>query len=578
MILQALSRLYEQLVLKNIVSEEGWGPAKVSYGLVIGRDGELQQVVPLKISQTRGKKTVLASQMLVVPDQVKRTVGISANFLCDNAAYLLGVDGKGNPERARKCFAAAQALHQELLGSLESDSAQRICKFFQNWRPEQAAAHPEIAPILQDIVAGDNLVFMVDGKYAQQIGELRDVWNEKYFSSSDVPRMQCLVTGEVAPIAILHPSIKGVRDAQSSGASLVSFNLPCAESYGNNKGQGLNAPISQRVAFGYGAALNYLLGDFERVQHFGDTTVVCWAEGGESAYSDLWVTDTNGSDKVSDRDVQSAMADLAQGKEVVWKNTVLDPNNHFYILGLSPNAARLSVRFFYQDHFGAVMENMRAHYERIRMTRPSYDSREQLYLWSLLSETVNQKNRDKKPSPQLAGDMLRAILANGRYPETLFLQTQLRIRAEHDVNRGKAAIIKAYLLKNYPQYYWIKEELDMSQTAVPYRLGRLFSLLENIQETANPGITTTIKDKYFSSVCAMPATIFPLLINLAQKHLRKIKAITPGKAIYCDKQIQDILSELQDGFPTRLTIQEQGLFQIGYYHEKQARYTKKEEK
>ncbi len=239
------------------------------------------------------------------------------------------------------------------------------------------------------------------------------------------------------------------------------------------------------------------------------------------------------------------------------------------------------MRFFWQDTFGGLLKNINRHYEQLEIVRPSFDRREQLSLWDLLQETVNQKSTNKEPSHQLTGDVLRSILTGAPYPATLLNAVQLRIRADRQITRGRAAILKAYYLRN-PHSDCPKEVLAVKldpQNApenVPYTLGRLFSVLEAIQQSANPGINATIKDKYFSSASATPATIFPILLNLSQKHLRKLEK---GLAIYYDRQIGELVKTLGTSLPAHLSLPEQGFFQLGYYQQTQIRYSsdKKEE-
>ena len=293
------------------------------------------------------------------------------------------------------------------------------------------------------------------------------------------------------------------------------------------------------------------------------------------------------SDYYDEKDLKGLVGTLCQGNPVVYDGTKLDPNMEFYILGLSPNAARLSVRFFLHNTFGGFLQNVQAHYDRLEIVRPAYDKFEVLPLWKLLSETVNQNARDKSPAPELAGEVLRAVLNNTPYPATLLNGITLRIRAEREVTRGRAAILKAYYQKlaettgrEHPDVP--KEVLQVSLNPdaanVPYTLGRLFSVLEAIQEAANPGINATIKDKYFNSAAATPGVIFPILINLAQKHLKKLRSSNAGLVIFYEKQITELCSCLGKSYPARMSLSQQGAFQLGYYHQTQARYQKHEEK
>ena len=576
MILQALTRYYEDLLALGKIDAPGWAPAKISFALYLNENGELTQVVPTMEDVTKGKKTVLQPQVFPLPAAVKRASNIASNFLWDNSAYLLGVDQKGKPERSFKCFNEAAALHHKILDGIESACARAILAFFDTWQPEHAAEYPVLAGQFEEVTAGANLLFRVDGCYPQKDAAIREAW-QKYRESSDpdAVRMQCLMTGREDEITATHPAIKGVRDAQSSGAALVSFNALAFCSYGRE--QSYNAPVGKYAAFAYTAALNYLLADKENVQTIGDTTVVCWAEGAEDIYQTFGVAALFGGGKagLSDDDLRAALKRLANG--LPCDDLGINPNRPFYILGLAPNAARLSVRFFLRDSFGALMKHVNDHYERMEIVRPAYEKFTYLPLWALLRETVNLNSRDKVPSPSMAGATARAIFSGGRYPASLLETTMLRIRAERHITWGRAAIIKAYYLKN-PHEDCPKEVLTVSlneaSTDTAYTLGRLFSVYEAVQQTANPGINATIKDKYFNSAAAMPTSIFPVLNNLYQKHLRKLEG---GQRVYYDKQVMALKGILGESYPARMTLAQQGAFDLGYYHQTQKRYTKKED-
>lgn len=586
MILQALTQYYETLVQAGVLAGPGWGPVKASYALSIAADGTLEQITSIQTEQLRGKKTVLAPQVLTLPAPVKRTVGIAANFLCDNSGYILGADNKGNPQRSLACFAACKALHTSVLEGVDSPSAQALLAFFRTWIPEYTLEHPALTEYREDILSGANLLFRYNGSYVHEDPEIRRAWERRYRADTDSPRGICLVTGEEGPVESVHPAIKNVSGAQSSGAALVSFNAPAFCSYG--KEQNLNAPTGKYAAFAYTAALNYLLADREHVYRLGDATVVCWARGGGDAYQAFFGGALLGAPTpYSAADLRGMTAQLCQGIPVDFQEEKLDPNMDFYILGLSPNAARLSVRFFLHNTFRGFLEHIQAHYRRLEIIRPSYDKFETLPIWKLLDETVNQNARDKSPAPDLAGEVLRAVLNDTRYPATLLNGVALRIRAEREVTRGRAAILKAYYTKlaestgrEHPD---IPEEvlqvsLNPDATNVPYLLGRLFSVLEAVQAAANPGINATIRDKYFSGASATPAAVFPVLVNLAQKHLKKLNAANRGLSIAYEKQMTELLSKLGTEYPAHLNLRQQGSFQLGYYFQTQARYQKKEEK
>ena len=362
--------------------------------------------------------------------------------------------------------------------------------------------------------------------------------------------------------------------AQSSGASLVSFNAFAFESYGRSGSQGLNAPVGNHAAFAYGEALNYMLRVKDYHSLLGSATLVYWAETAQSAYSDCFAALLGTNEDMTQNTLDGIMKAIRLGHGLQWENVPLDSRTPFYILGLSPNASRLSVRFFLQGTFGDFAANLARHQERLNIIRPSYDTRETLSAYSLLKETANPNSRDKLPPSHLVGDLLRAILGDTPYPVSLLTQTELRIHAEHSVSRGKAAILKAKNGSN-PQYKEvINVQLNEQTNYAPYVLGRLFAVLESLQQKANPGINATIMDRYFNAACATPSIVFPTLLKLAQSHLKKLDT---GYFIYYDKQMTELCGRLTDSYPARLNLQDQGIFQLGYYHQKQKFFTKKEE-
>ena len=580
MILQALTRYYEDLLAQGKIDAPGWAPARISFALYLDENGELTQVVPTMEDVPKGKKTVQQPQSMALPAAVKRTVGIAANFLWDNSSYLLGIDQKGKPERSRDCFVAAAKLHHAVLDGVDSPCARSILAFFDNWKPENAAEHPALAGQLDEVISGGNLLFRAAGVYPQKDAAIREAWQRyRENGSADAVRMQCLVTGAEDEIAAVHPSVKGVRDAQSSGAALVSFNAPAFCSYGHE--QNFNAPVGKYAAFAYTAALNHLLADKENVQTIGDTTVVCWAEGAEDIYQTFGVAALFGGGKagLSDDDLRAALKRLANS--LPCDDLGIDPNRPFYILGLAPNAARLSVRFFLRDSFGALMKNVNAHYERLEISGAKYQT---LTLWGLLSATVRDPEK-QKPSPIVSGATVRAIFSGTPYPASLVKAVILRIRAEKNITWERAAILKAYLIKNnerkddhsmFSEVTSVQLNEDCNYT--PYLLGRLFRVMEEIQ-LASTGwnVNRSIKDSYFNSAASTPLSVFGKLFALSNYHLKKLMRDKPGLG----KKLGDLESELAarliSPLPARFTQEETICFYLGYYHQTQKRYTKKEE-
>lgn len=584
MILQALVKHYENLVEEEKVSKQGWCSAKVSYEIELSKEGEIKNIICLKIEEERGKKTVIRPQNLLVPEMVTRSSGVSANFLCDNAKYLLGISqekDEKDKKRAEECFLAARDKHLSLLNHAEGEMAKAICLFFQNWKPEKAMEYPKISENWEDITDGGNLIFGMGTHYAQDDMQIKRIWDNRKMEINQEAKGICLVTGEQEEISRIHRGIKGVPGAQSSGAALVSFNAPSFESYG--KEQSYNAPVGKYAEFAYTTALNYLLSDRKNSLQIGDTMVVFWAESGKTDYQDAFL-ECMEPPIDNQEELKGLFERIQEGKPIIIKGNELNPEQRFYILGLAPNAARLSVRFFYENSFGKILKNISEHYKRMEIIKPKWEENQYLGVQEMLFETVNKKSTDKKPISNMATMTFRAILSGDRYPARLYSDTLIRIRAEQDEKKlswKRMSIIKTYLIHNYK---WKEGEnymgLNEESNDIAYVLGRLFSVLESIQADANPGIQATIRDRYFNSACGTPASVFPVLIKLKNSHMKKIGREKEGTKKYYEKLFADIMWKIneQEGFPKRLSLEEQGKFALGYYHQIQKKYEKREEK
>lgn len=587
MILQSLVRYYEILAADGEcdIASPGYSVAKVSFAVNLSAQGELLGLLPLKMTALRGKKTVEIPKPMKVPEQEKKTVGVKSNFLCENAAYIFGVDSKGNAERALKCFQEFQRRHRQILQDVDCLEAKALLRFIEQWNPEQAMQSPVLEPYMDELLSGAVLIFKLDGgAYLHQVSAIQRAWEADRNKDGDSAQMQCLVTGKQLPFARLHPSIKGVKGAQSMGASIVSFNDSAYESYGREKDQGLNAPVSQYATFAYTTVLNYLLADEKHKMTLGDTTIVYWAESPNPIYQDAFggcfspaptaVEEKQVQSKGTEFLVQSVVEKLMRGHNIADFSDVLNPETDFYILGLAPNAARLSIRFFLHNTFGSFIENMQQHYKRMELEHASYE-REIISIREMLEETVSKNATDKSASPLLAGAVSRAILMGQNYPALLMNAVMLRIRAEHEASYRKTATIKAYLSKNFETYQEeCKVALNEESNNKAYVLGRLFATLEKAQQDANPGINATIRDRYFTSACATPGAVFPVLLRLSQHHIAK--ATYGGVS---DKRIEQLLLKLDvenEPIPVHLSLNEQGVFILGYYHQKNANYKKKE--
>lgn len=577
MILQALTRYYEALLKRGDIAPLGWSKTKISFALCLDKDGHVTQVIPTMEPVEMGKKTVLRPQEKNLPAGEDRSSNVAANFLWDNSGYILGIAQKGKPERSKKYFSEAKALHHAVLDGVNSPASSAILAFFDAWQPERAAEHPALASQLQAITSGGNLLFRVDGVYPQEDTAICDAW-QRYWERTDknAKLMQCLVTGQYhQEIARTHPKIKGdPRDGfQTMGNTLVSFNNDSESSYGQE--QSYNAPVGKYAAFAYTAALNHLLANRNNVQIIGDTTVVCWAEGAEPVYQDLFMSFVSGSlpPAISDNDLRAALKRLAMG--LPCDDLGVDPNRTFYVLGLAPNAARLSVRFFLRDSFGKLMQNVNAHYERLEIAGANNRT---IPIWKLLDTTVRDPKK-QVPAPNMAGATTRAIFEGTPYPTSLMAAVVLRIRAELKVTRERAAILKAYIQKNYISRAHDNDrknklaevaqvQLNERCDYMPYVLGRLFRVMEEIQlASADWKLNRTIKDSYFNTAASTPKNAFCKLFPLSSYHLKKLMRDKPGLGKKLGDLESKLIAKLTSPIPARFTQEETNCFYIGYYHQ-----------
>ena len=572
MMLQALVKYYEQLLDDDEVdiARPGWCSKRIGFWLELSEDGRLVNVIPS--DEKRGT-------MRQVPEQVKRSSGVAANVLCDTSSYLLGIDDKGKPERTQRCFEAAKLKNLEFLDSMESRAAHAVKAFFQTWDPERASDNLAIVRVGDALFKGAFLVFRFEGRDVLDDPEIQEVWNSQYRTLSDSEEGVCLITGERLPIARLHPAIKGVYGAQTMGASLVSFNERSYESYGHDKEQGFNAPVSEYAAFAYATALNYLLSAPSHHVRFGDTTIVYWCERHDktccsmmSLFLGAMQGDSDDAEEDPDKALDAMLNAISKGHAVA----DVDMDARFHILGLAPNAARLSVRFFHANTFGSLLNNVSRHYECLKIQHAPFE-KEHLTPYHLLNEVENPNSKNKSVSPILVSGLMRAIVLGSPYPEALYQNALLRTWATQDdderflkkVTRGRAAIIKAYLMRNKSKE--VSVELDGKRSDTPYVLGRLFAVFEAIQDNASPGLGSTLKNRFFNSASTTPASVFPAVIKNGQNHLAKLHRDNLGLSVIYSRLLDDLFAEIEE-FPKRLTREEQGAFILGYYHQHRERF------
>ncbi|MCR6654787.1 MAG: type I-C CRISPR-associated protein Cas8c/Csd1 [Opitutus sp.] len=586
--LRALEQLYDRLARDERygLALPGYSAQKISFCLVLNPDGSLVGA-PQDERDSSGKK--LLPRQLSVPGQSKPPgQGLNPCFLWDNSAYLLGYKAEDEkPDRTVKAFAAFRQRHLDLAASepalAADDGFAAVCAFLREWRPERAL---EFKAQLDDFAATGFGVFRLAGDrgYIHERPAIRAYWDRMQNAADpEAPRGQCLISGEPdQPLALLvEPAIKGVSGAQSSGAKIVSFNCDAFTSYG--KDQGLNSPISVSAAFRHATALNALLAGprshLHRLQ-IGDATTIFWTgeptttEGFLAQFLDGHTPNDEAiaQDEPLRARLQTFFEILSDGGGRSIEALGDRADTPFYVLGLSPNAARLSVRFWSVDTLAGFVAHLRDHFTALRLVRRFPDQEPEFpALWLLLRQTARES---KDIPPLLAGPLLRAVLTGAPYPATLASAVLNRIRADHDIGYLRCALLKAFLNRNHRLD--LPMSLDPARPEPAYRLGRLFAALEKTQEDALPGINATIRDRFYSAASATPRAVFPRLLRTYQHHLSKAAAERgTGLKVNRERLVQEIFSALGD-MPAHLDLSGQSLFALGYYHQRQAFYTKAE--
>ncbi|MFO1263310.1 MAG: type I-C CRISPR-associated protein Cas8c/Csd1 [Rhodoferax sp.] len=579
MILQALNDYYRRKCDDPDPAQRlpmfGLEQKEIPFILEINADGELLQMRDTR--EISGKKKV--AHTFRVPMGIKKTSGVAANLLWDTLEYVLGINTKGKPERVAEQHAAFRARIAALPDAARGDAGiQAVTRFLDCIDLAMLQRQPAWAEALESnaIVSfrlhGD--MDLVCQRPAVVSASL------KAAAGDDAPLAMCLVTGELAPVERLHTSIKGVWKAQTSGANIVSFNARAFESYGKTDRQGENAPVSRAAAFAYTTALNHLLrkDSPQRIQ-VGDASTVFWAERDsdfETAAVDIFGEPPKDDPDRGTRAVHALLNAVHSG---AWGTS--DVSTRFYVLGLAPNAARISVRFYHCVTLGELGQRIAQHFEDLSLMRgphdPQYPS-----LFRLLTAVSLQNKADNIP-PNLGGTIMDSIIAgvNSPYPSLWLNAAVGRCRAEQNVNYLRAAAIKACLNRQMRHAQLsssnpsLEQEfspmLDISNLNPAYRLGRLFAVLEKIQEEASPGLNATIRDRYYGAASSTPVAVFTTLLRLKNAHLKKL---TAGRVTTFEKLLGEVLGPVTD-FPKHLPLADQGRFALGYYHQRQDFFAKK---
>ena len=580
MILASLARYYRRLAAENDgmgnpkVPPYGFSEEKIGWILVLDKEGRLKDVIPHLSEDKKPQPKYMSVPKVGGSD----SNSIKPKFLWGNSQYILGITAKEtkDPSRTTRCYNSFRSYHLGLLKDSQDEGLLALRKFLETWQPDMFQNQPCKKEILDT-----NMVFKLSGTsgYIHQRKDALKLWIQE-IENEEITDGFCLISGEQSKIAEKHPVIKGVNGGKAE-QMIVSFNKEAFASFG--KEQGANAPVSEQSAFAYTTALNYLLRrENNHCLTIGDASTVFWAEADDNATAQAAEgffahVFTPPDDEQESAKVFNVLKQISnKGRPLQEIAPELSPNTRFYILGLAPNAARISVRFWLDTTFGQLAKNLAQHWRDLALEPCAWKTPPSI--WRLLLQTA-VLGKSENISPVLAGEMTRAVICGTPYPLSLLSQLITRIRADGDVNGLRVAMMKAVLERRFRKGF-IEEGVPMSlNNESPnraYLLGRLFAVLERIQYQALGELNAGIADRYYGSASAVPFSVFPRLLSGAKHHLSRLRKDKAGMAVNLDKDLGEIIAKLPETFPRHLSIDEQGRFAIGYYHQKQSYFAKKE--
>jgi CRISPR-associated protein Csd1 len=599
MILQSLYALYNRLSKDpaNNLPSPGYSQQDISIKIILSQAGELIEIQDIRDSQvTVGKngreKRTSKAITLIVPGKARASeASFDACLLWDDTRFVLGWHGvKNDPARNKKCLESFRKHHYEKEKSLNDVDFTAVCNFLRTWKPQDAVKHPDLLKVKKG-----RIVFQISGKteYVHQRKTILDkIVDEKTSIDTSKDYGQCLITGDVdQPIARLHPGILNIPGSPYTGANLVSFNDSAYESHGKegkDVGRGANSPSSESAVAGYVSALDWLLSKRQKERNFRliDTTAVYWTEEPTPSETKLpWMIAgvPQAEDNLTKQSIELILKKLAQG--TLGQTELGNPEVHFHIVGLSLNQGRLSVRFCHMGNLGELLSNIKMHFDQLSIVRKwDESSMHPESSTPTAFQLLRQTCRDSDGvSPLLSGALLRSILLGTRYPEALVTGVMNRIRVVEKKPKGdgtlenitylRAAILKAWLMRNHKQWLQhhkiiMKPALDKNTPHVAYQLGRLFAVYEQVQRAAHEfKLERTIRETMFSAASATPQSVFGRLDRLNKYHLAKL---TVGSNRHFSGWIDEIHQKITapNFYPSSLSLKEQGLFCIGYYHQR----------
>jgi CRISPR-associated protein Csd1 len=596
-LIQALCEYYDTLSEQGKLTPEGYSSVKISYLISLTPDGGIDGILDARtvstIKSAGGKEKEIKTPILLIMPKRTEKPGIEANIAEHRPLYIFGLNydattgalsASDRTGKAKKSHEAFVEKSKAFFDGMKSPVVNAFLKFVDFWVPENETDNPFLIGLGKELATA-GFAFILSGHpelLLHDDSELKAKW-ELQADNDDTGQVlqQCGITGQVLPAARIHDKIKGVPGGSSMGNTLISFNNPSEYSYGHE--QSYNSNISQVAMKKYTQALNYLMASKKHRNKIGDDFVIFhWATSNDESCDDLYEFLMFGADnwdaEKTDHEMHELVSKIASGgvwmDEDTWLENV-DPNVSFYVAGMKPNSARLAVKFVYRCRFGELFHNLMQHQKDLQISPDG----KTIPMYRIMKELISPQSSSSNVDPALTEKLLNAVMNGYRYPGFLMQTVVHRIQVDNDaednsyikMNDTRMGILKACINRDdrlSGKEEEIKMALDKENKNAAYLCGRLFAVLENIQQKASGyDLNRTIKDAYFTSASTRPATVFPRLLTLAQHHMAKLE-----NDRYADENIREIVDQMGSEFPVILSLKEQGIFMLGYYQQKQ--YTK----
>lgn len=591
MLIKALCDYYDNVLIPDGKAlGQNLSYVDISYMVALNPDGTIDTIIDWKdkeevVAKNGKTRTNYKAKREVFPKRYSKT-SIDAEVVDHRPLYVFGFEydkKEGCLLQTKKSQKSHQVFKDKMLDFLEGFEEEDIIiykRFIENWNPENELENETLKLIMKS-EPNAYFSFCVSGYPDRPIHRNRqiiDKWTSIITDGGeDEIICQCAITGEMAPIARIHEKVKGMKNPGSGGNILVNFKESSYESYGQS--QSYNSSISINAAAKYVETLNYLLRSSSNHMFLDDMTIVFWSEGRNNDnddFMDALFNDNN--DRIDvDEALYKIILNVKEGKSIAENlNFNIDPDVSFHIVGMKTNSSRVSVKFHYINVFGEIILNMIQHQKDIQVGSFEHV----IPIWKVKTSLVSSNSSTATVSPALMDKIIRSALYAEDYPVEMLAKSIKLAQRERNIYGIRAGLIKGYINRknrNMEKEEEIKMALDKENKNSAYLCGRLFAVMEKVQEDSSGGeLNKTIKDAYFAAASGTPAAVLAKLLKKTQYHVKKIS--NKGRQIKYEKLIASIMNDFQGTMPTRLGLEDQGRFMLGYYQQREAFFEKNSHK